>query len=81
MTGHGHSRGQEIDATGTLERGAHSPVLVLDGGGRWRLEASWRARKWLGKRVRVVGRRVEFDLIEVDSISAAGASGSRKPCS
>lgn len=70
MTGHGHSRGQQIDATGTLERGAHGPVLLMDGGGCWRLEVSWRARKWLGKRVRVVGRRVEFDLIEVDSISA-----------
>lgn len=74
MNGHGHSRGQQIDATGTLERGTHGPALVMDGGGRWRLEASWRARKWLGKRVRVVGRRVEFDLIEVDSISAADGS-------
>lgn len=32
MTGHGHSRGQQVDATGTLERGTHGPVLVLDGG-------------------------------------------------
>lgn len=44
------------------------------GGGRWRLAVSRRARKWIGKRVRVVGRRVEFDLIEVDSISAADAA-------
>ncbi|WP_425532371.1 DUF5818 domain-containing protein [Aquabacter sediminis] len=36
---------------------------------RWRLEASWRARKWIGKRVCVFGRRVEFDLIEEDSIT------------
>ena len=71
MTGHGHSRGQQIDATGRLERGARGPVLVMGGGGAWRLEASWGARRWIGKRVRVVGRRVEFDLIEVDSISAA----------
>lgn len=71
MTGHGHSRGQQIDATGTLERRAHGPVLVLDRGGRCRLEVSWGARKWIGKRVCVVGRSVEFDLIDVDSVTAA----------
>lgn len=43
-------------------------VLALDGGGRWRLDAPWKARKLLGLRVRVEGVRSDFDLLDVERI-------------
>lgn len=46
--------------------------LVLDvrDGGTWRLEAGWRARRLLGRRVRVTGIRDGFDLLAVQTIEA-----------
>ncbi len=46
--------------------------LVLDvrGGGTWRLDTGWRARRLLGRRVRVSGTRDGFDLLAVGTIKA-----------
>ncbi len=46
--------------------------LVLDvrDGGTWRLDAGWRARRLLGRRVRVTGTRDGFDLLAVTTIKA-----------
>lgn len=46
--------------------------LVLDvrDGGTWRLDAGWRARRLLGRRVRVTGPRDGFDLLAVKTIEA-----------
>ncbi|WP_294282830.1 DUF5818 domain-containing protein [uncultured Sphingomonas sp.] len=46
--------------------------LVLDvrGGGTWRLDAGWRARRLLGRRVRVSETRDGFDLLAVGTIKA-----------
>lgn len=46
--------------------------LVLDvrDGGTWRLDAGWRARRLLGRRVRVTGTRDGFDLLAVKTIEA-----------
>ncbi|WIW91086.1 DUF5818 domain-containing protein (plasmid) [Sphingobium sp. V4] len=48
-------------------RGA-SPVLRVDDGGEWRLDMSSRYRHLLGNRVRVEGRRSEFDMLDVEII-------------
>lgn len=46
--------------------------LALDvrDGGTWRLDAGWRARRLLGRRVRVIGIRDGFDLLAVQRIEA-----------
>ena len=46
--------------------------LVLDvrGGGTWRLDTGWRARRLLGRRVRVSGTRDGFDPLAVGTIKA-----------
>ncbi len=48
------------------------PVLMLDGGGRWRLELDPGYEAWLGRRVRVEGVRSGFDRIDVETIVAEG---------
>lgn len=46
--------------------------LVLDvrDGGTWRLDVGWRARRLLGRRMRVTGTRDGFDLLAVKAIEA-----------
>ena len=46
-------------------------VLEHDDGGIWRLDAPWRVRRLLGRRVRITGERDGFDLLAVLSIEAA----------
>ena len=46
-------------------------VLDVQGGAAWRLDAGWRARRLLGRRVRVMGTRDGFDLLAVKTIKAA----------
>lgn len=43
--------------------------LVLDRacGGTWRLDAGWRVRRLVGRRVRIVGVRADFTLLDVKS--------------
>ena len=63
----------EIDETGVLRRHRHDFVLELREGGSWRLEIPWwrRDRSMLGKRVRVHGLRVDFDVSAVRQIQPA----------
>jgi hypothetical protein len=50
-----------------LEDGRHLFLRTDDGGG-WRIEADWSARKLLGRRVRIEGRRDGFDLVTAKRI-------------
>ena len=40
-------------------------VLRLDGGGRWRLSADAAVYQLVGRRVRINGVRIGFDLLDV----------------
>jgi len=50
-----------------LERQGSLIIDVLNGG-IWRLDAGRRARRLLGRRVRITGTRDEFDLLAVKTI-------------
>lgn len=55
--------------TGLLVAQGPALYLRLDDGGHWRLDSvPIRARKWVGRRVDVVGERDGFDLLAVTSI-------------
>lgn len=67
---------------GRLNRSGADFMLRLDGGGVWRLDAGliagWRAGRLVGRRVRVVGTRIGFDVLCLDSIEeVTGHAGSR----
>lgn len=47
------------------------PVLREAGGGEWRLDMSSRYAHLLGERVRVTGRRCDFDMLDVERIEVA----------
>ena len=68
-------RGSQHEETGWLNDDRGQLILRRDGGGRWRLDMgwllTWRTRNLLGKRVRVIGIRSDFDLLAVSSIKAA----------
>lgn len=59
--------GSHHDETGWLNDDRGELVLRRDGGGRWRLDVGlvlgWRARKLVGRRVKVEGTRIDFDLL------------------
>ena len=61
-------RGSRHDETGWLNENDGQLTLRRDAGGTWRLDAPQRARKLVGKRVRLEGFRAEFDLLEVKAI-------------
>lgn len=44
-------------------------VLARDDGGIWLLDAGWRTRRHLGRRVRITGIRDGFDLLAVTSVT------------
>lgn len=58
--------------TGTLEQGPTGLVLRTDGGGTWELDATRQARKLVGARVEVVGRRSGFNGLACEQIWPAG---------
>lgn len=62
------SKGTIHRETGLLRREALGYALELDSGGRWMLDIRGSARKLIGKRVTVEGKRMGFDLIFVDRI-------------
>lgn len=68
-------RGSRHEETGWLNDDRGQLVLRRDGGGQWCLDMgwllTWRTRKLVGKRVRVVGVRSNFDLLAVSSIKGA----------
>jgi hypothetical protein len=59
------------DECGLLLREASCLILRRDDGGRWRLEADGDAEKLVGQRVRVMGVRSGFDILEVRRITYA----------
>ncbi len=63
-------RGKQHDETGILLANGFYPKLQRADGGEWRLDITKRYRHLLGRAVRVVGIRAEFDLLEVQHISA-----------
>lgn len=66
--------GTRHDETGWLNDDNGQWLLRRDEGGRWRLEVgllmTWRSRKLVGKRVRIVGKRSGFDWLDVERIEA-----------
>ncbi len=62
--------GTRLEVEGLLLEGHEGLVLDVRDGGTWRLEAGWRARRLLGRRVRVTGIRDGFDLLAVQTIEA-----------
>lgn len=64
-------RGTQHDETGTLAIERGQLVLRRDDGGTWRLDAPRRAHALIGQRVRVIGTRADFDLLEVATVTAA----------
>lgn len=66
--------GSRHDETGWLNENEGQWTLRRDEGGRWRLDVGFwlgrKARKLVGKRVRVVGKRSGFDLLDAESIEA-----------
>ncbi|SES13518.1 DUF5818 domain-containing protein [Sphingobium sp. YR768] len=64
-------RGVHHELTGVLLANGLLPMLRVDDGGEWRLDISGRYRHLLGKRVRVTGKRSDFDMINVEKIDLA----------
>ena len=61
-------RGTRHEIIGILLEQPGGLVLDVAGGGTWRLDAGWKARRLLGMRVKVVGIRDGFDLLGVERI-------------
>lgn len=64
-------RGSKQELTGILLGDGPYPVLRVDDGGEWRLDISGRHHHLLGRRVRVLGTRSEFDMLDVKRIELA----------
>lgn len=64
-------RGSSHNLTGILLDGGSFPVLRVDDGGEWRLDVGRRYSHLLGHRVRVLGKRSDFDMIDVERIEPA----------
>ncbi|WP_031295530.1 DUF5818 domain-containing protein [Sphingobium ummariense] len=66
--------GSNHDESGWLNEQDGQLILRRDEAGRWRLAVGfwlwWKARKLIGKRVRVQGVRGEFDLLDVQRLEA-----------
>lgn len=62
--------GVDLDLEGLLVEDRGQLFLRMDDGGHWRIEAGWSARKLLGRRVRIEGRRDGFDLVAARRVVA-----------
>ena len=60
--------GTRHEVVGLLLEDRGQLALDVEGGGTWRLDAGWKARRLLGRRVRVTGIRDGFDLLAVETI-------------
>lgn len=60
--------GSKHEETGWLQEEGGRLLLLCDEGGTWHLDAPSRFKKLIGAKVQVVGRRAEFDLLEVTII-------------
>ena len=61
-------RGSRHDETGLLVDDHGRLSLSRDEGGTWRLNVPHGARRLAGQRVRVLGVRADFDLLDVERI-------------
>lgn len=68
-------RGSRHIETGLLFERNHGIVLRRDDGGEWRLDAPRKARRLLGRRVRIDGVRDGFDLLAVTAIQPVNGHG------
>ncbi len=64
-------RGSQHELIGLLLGEGVYPVLRLADGGEWRLDVGGRYHHLLGRKVRVLGRRSEFDMLDVKRIEPA----------
>jgi len=64
-------RGTRHDLIGILLGDGPYPVLRVADGGEWRLDCTRSCRHFLGQRVRVVGTRSDFDMLDVEWIEPA----------
>lgn len=60
--------GSYHEETGLLLEERGQLVFRRDAGGTWRLEAPAKAWRLLGARVRVKGRRAEFDVLAISEL-------------
>ncbi|WP_430417303.1 DUF5818 domain-containing protein [Parasphingorhabdus sp.] len=70
-------KGTTYRETGILRRVPLGYALKMDGGGEWMLDVRGSARKLIGKRVTIEGKRMGFDLIFVDRIWCEGRKSRR----
>lgn len=64
-------RGTRHELIGILLGGDPYPVLRVADGGEWRLDSPRFCRHLLGHKVRVVGTRSDFDMLDVERIEPA----------
>jgi len=64
--------GSRHTETGLLLRGNYGLVLRRDDGGEWRLDAPYKAKRYVGRRVCIDGVRDGFDLLAVQRIELLG---------
>lgn len=64
-------RGSQHELIGLLLGEEPYPILRMADGGEWRLDMSGRYQHLLGRRVRIVGTRSEFDMLDVKRIELA----------
>lgn len=62
--------GKRYDEAGLMHTDGRTLFLERDDGGRWRLDADRSARSLIGRRVRVVGIRSDFDVLDVETLTA-----------
>jgi hypothetical protein len=60
-------RGTEHVEQGMLLMDRGQLVLERACGETWRLDAGWRVHRLIGRRVRIVGIRADFNLLDVKS--------------
>lgn len=63
--------GSPHDETGVLLWEGRFLTLQRDGGGRWRLDGPAELERLAGRRVRIVGVRSRFDLLDVECYELA----------
>lgn len=64
-------RGTRHELVGILLGDGPYPALRVADGGEWRLDCNRMYRHLCGQRVRVVGVRSDFDLLDVERIELA----------
>ncbi|AYO78921.1 MULTISPECIES: DUF5818 domain-containing protein [Sphingobium] len=64
-------RGTRHELIGILLGGDPYPVLRVADGGEWRLDCPRSCRHLIGQKVRVVGTRSDFDMLDVEQIEPA----------